>query len=87
VKLKFWEIFVAEFSAVVGPNGSGKSNVIDAMLFVFGKRAKQVRSFSRMFYIFFKFLFTYFDCRLVLADAIEQSFGAYTQFHQSPQFG
>lgn len=30
------------FSAVVGPNGSGKSNVIDAMLFVFGKRAKQV---------------------------------------------
>ncbi len=32
------------FSSVVGPNGSGKSNVIDAMLFVFGKRAKQVRS-------------------------------------------
>jgi structural maintenance of chromosome 4 len=31
------------FSAVVGPNGSGKSNVIDAMLFVFGKRAKQLR--------------------------------------------
>lgn len=31
------------FSAVVGPNGSGKSNVIDAMLFVFGKKAKQVR--------------------------------------------
>jgi ABC-type Mn2+/Zn2+ transport system ATPase subunit len=30
------------FSAIVGPNGSGKSNVIDAMLFVFGKRAKQV---------------------------------------------
>ncbi|KAE9449289.1 hypothetical protein C3L33_18819, partial [Rhododendron williamsianum] len=29
--------------AVVGPNGSGKSNVIDAMLFVFGKRAKQMR--------------------------------------------
>ena len=29
------------FSSVVGPNGSGKSNVIDAMLFVFGKRAKQ----------------------------------------------
>ncbi|KVI02569.1 RecF/RecN/SMC [Cynara cardunculus var. scolymus] len=26
-----------------GPNGSGKSNVIDAMLFVFGKRAKQMR--------------------------------------------
>ena len=31
------------FSSVVGPNGSGKSNVIDAMLFVFGKRAKQLR--------------------------------------------
>lgn len=29
---------------MVGPNGSGKSNVIDAMLFVFGKRAKQVGS-------------------------------------------
>lgn len=27
---------------MVGPNGSGKSNVIDAMLFVFGKKAKQV---------------------------------------------
>jgi AAA15 family ATPase/GTPase len=31
------------FSSVVGPNGSGKSNVIDALLFVFGKRAKQAR--------------------------------------------
>ncbi len=30
------------FSSVVGPNGSGKSNIIDAMLFVFGRRAKQV---------------------------------------------
>ena len=35
---------VQSFSAIVGPNGSGKSNVIDAMLFVFGKRAKHVRS-------------------------------------------
>lgn len=34
--------FHKSFSSVVGPNGSGKSNVIDAMLFVFGKRAKQV---------------------------------------------
>jgi len=42
---KFW---LQNFSAVVGPNGSGKSNVIDAM-FVFGKRAKQVCSFSQMF--------------------------------------
>ena len=28
---------------MVGPNGSGKSNVIDALLFVFGYRAKQIR--------------------------------------------
>jgi AAA15 family ATPase/GTPase len=35
-------ILLQSFSAIVGPNGSGKSNVIDAMLFVFGKRAKQV---------------------------------------------
>jgi structural maintenance of chromosome 4 len=27
----------------VGPNGSGKSNVIDALLFVFGKRASKMR--------------------------------------------
>lgn len=31
------------FSSIVGPNGSGKSNVIDALLFVFGKRAMQLR--------------------------------------------
>ncbi len=37
------------FSSVVGPNGSGKSNVIDAMLFVFGKRAKQVAFQSASF--------------------------------------
>ena len=30
-------------SAVVGPNGSGKSNCIESLLFVFGKRAKQMR--------------------------------------------
>ncbi|KMZ71392.1 Structural maintenance of chromosomes protein [Zostera marina] len=35
--------FHKSFTAVVGPNGSGKSNVIDSMLFVFGKRAKQMR--------------------------------------------
>lgn len=29
---------------VVGPNGSGKSNVIDALLFVFGFRAKKIRT-------------------------------------------
>jgi structural maintenance of chromosome 4 len=35
--------FHKSFSSIVGPNGSGKSNVIDALLFVFGKRAKQLR--------------------------------------------
>lgn len=29
---------------IVGPNGSGKSNVIDALLFVFGFKAKKIRS-------------------------------------------
>lgn len=31
------------FSSIVGPNGSGKSNVIDALLFVFGFKAKKMR--------------------------------------------
>eukprot|EP00466_Bigelowiella_natans_P003477 jgi/Bigna1/87694/estExt_fgenesh1_pg.C_230067 len=31
------------FSSIVGPNGSGKSNVIDSLLFVFGKRASKIR--------------------------------------------
>lgn len=35
--------FHACFTAVVGANGSGKSNVIDALLFVFGFKAKQMR--------------------------------------------
>ena len=35
--------FPTNMVAVVGPNGCGKSNVIDAMLFVFGKRAKKLR--------------------------------------------
>jgi structural maintenance of chromosome 4 len=35
--------FDPRFSSIVGPNGSGKSNVIDAMLFVFGYRAKRMR--------------------------------------------
>jgi structural maintenance of chromosome 4 len=29
-----------QFSAVVGPNGNGKSNLIESLLFVFGKKAK-----------------------------------------------
>jgi structural maintenance of chromosome 4 len=35
--------FHKNFTAVVGPNGSGKSNVIDSMLFVFGRKAKKLR--------------------------------------------
>lgn len=35
--------FHTSFSSIIGPNGSGKSNVIDAMLFVFGRRAKALR--------------------------------------------
>jgi len=35
--------FHKSFSSVVGPNGSGKSNVIDAMLFVFGKKSAKLR--------------------------------------------
>ena len=35
--------FHKNFSAVIGPNGSGKSNVIDALLFVFGKKASKLR--------------------------------------------
>lgn len=31
------------FNAVVGPNGTGKSNIIDAVLFVLGFRAKKLR--------------------------------------------
>lgn len=48
-KIRFIEFHftqIQSFSAVVGPNGSGKSNVIDAMLFVFGKRAKQVSTLA-----------------------------------------
>ena len=39
-------LFTQCFSSIVGPNGSGKSNVIDSMLFVFGYRAKKIRSKS-----------------------------------------
>ena len=28
---------------MVGPNGSGKSNLMESLLFVFGKRAKKMR--------------------------------------------
>eukprot|EP00210_Caulerpa_lentillifera_P000965 g932.t1 len=32
------------FNAILGPNGNGKSNVIDALLFVFGKRSRKLRT-------------------------------------------
>ncbi|EZG68219.1 putative structural maintenance of chromosomes protein [Gregarina niphandrodes] len=35
--------FHNRLSAIIGPNGSGKSNMIDALLFVFGRRAIQLR--------------------------------------------
>ncbi|KAI5127417.1 structural maintenance of chromosome 4 [Nematocida parisii] len=35
--------FGRKFNTVVGPNGSGKSNVIDAILFVLGFKAKKLR--------------------------------------------
>lgn len=41
--LSFLSALFQSFSAIVGPNGSGKSNVIDALLFVFGKRASKIR--------------------------------------------
>lgn len=31
------------FNAVVGPNGSGKSNLMESLLFVFGKKARSMR--------------------------------------------
>ena len=35
--------FHKSFNAVVGPNGTGKSNILDALLFVFGKRSNNIR--------------------------------------------
>ena len=35
--------FHRNFTCVIGPNGSGKSNVIDSLLFVFGKNSKKLR--------------------------------------------
>ena len=31
------------FTAVVGPNGNGKSNLLECLLFAFGKRAAKMR--------------------------------------------
>ena len=38
--------FDKSMTSVIGPNGSGKSNVIDAMLFVFGFPARNMRQTS-----------------------------------------
>ena len=35
--------FHKNFTSVVGPNGSGKSNLLESLLFAFGKRAKKMR--------------------------------------------
>eukprot|EP00916_Digyalum_oweni_P005893 GHVL01010197.1.p1 GENE.GHVL01010197.1~~GHVL01010197.1.p1 ORF type:complete len:454 (-),score=104.86 GHVL01010197.1:974-2335(-) len=35
--------FHHNLSSIIGPNGSGKSNIIDSLLFVFGRNAKQIR--------------------------------------------
>lgn len=38
------DLFVNKnFTSVVGPNGSGKSNLIESLLFIFGKAAKKMR--------------------------------------------
>ena len=41
------------FTTVVGPNGSGKSNLIECLLFVFGYRAKKLRT-SRIYNLIHK---------------------------------
>ena len=32
-----------EFSVIIGPNGCGKSNLLESLLFVFGKKARKMR--------------------------------------------
>ncbi|VDO60029.1 unnamed protein product [Onchocerca flexuosa] len=32
-----------QFTAIIGPNGSGKSNLMDAMCFVLGEKASNLR--------------------------------------------
>ena len=53
--------FHKSFSSVVGPNGSGKSNVIDAMLFVFGKKSDKLR----MKKVRFSLLFSLINCLML----------------------
>jgi len=81
------------FSSVVGPNGSGKSNVIDAMLFVFGKKAKQVsqltfhpRSLSKETATLPSAALLSKIAQLLLPAAeAQQGVGAHTQLQQPPQ--
>ena len=35
--------FHPKFSSIMGPNGSGKSNLIDSLVFLFGKKASSIR--------------------------------------------
>jgi len=80
-KIRFTELLkIQSFSAVVGPNGSGKSNVIDAMLFVFGKRAKQVLDLLLCFLLVTELCLSNSYVYLVL-DAAEQSFRANSQLN------
>lgn len=32
-----------DFSVIIGPNGCGKSNLLESLLFVFGKKARKMR--------------------------------------------
>ena len=34
---------VGTLIAIMGPNGSGKSNLIESLLFIFGRRARDMR--------------------------------------------
>lgn len=36
-------VYIDNFNGIVGPNGSGKSNLLDAILFIFGFGARQMR--------------------------------------------
>jgi structural maintenance of chromosome 4 len=66
------------FSAIVGPNGSGKSNVIDALLFVFGRRAKKLRCLELLFHRGFVIAMAYsLSCRLAKVSELIHRSSAY----------
>jgi structural maintenance of chromosome 4 len=67
------------FSSVVGPNGSGKSNVIDAMLFVFGKKASKLRLNNVRLYVYLCYsAHGLTTCRFLIGC------GAHTRFRELP---